>query len=347
MRPALESMRRRLTLATHRIRTLPVVVLMPHSRCNCRCVMCDIWKANRNGQEISPAALTPHVDTLRSLNVRHVVLSGGEALMHPNLWALCGLLEPLGARITLLSTGLLLAPHAREVVRGCDDVIVSLDGSREVHDAIRRTPLAFDRLADGVAALKAIEPDFPVTARCVIQKSNYRDLPGIIAAARDIGLDGISFLAVDASSSAFNRPEPWTGDRAADVTLDERETAELERILEETLVDQAEAFESGFVAEGPDKMRRIPAHFAALNGAGDFPRNVCNAPWVSTVIEADGTVRPCFFHRALGNLHDDSLEKILNAPDAIAFRRNLDVARDPICRKCVCTLYLGPRAATS
>lgn len=345
MMSAFESVRRRLTLATHRIRTLPVVVLMPHSRCNCRCVMCDIWRANRNGQEISPAALAPHVGVLRRLNVQWIVLSGGEALMHSNLWVLCELLEPLAARMSLLSTGLLLARHAHEVVRWCDDVIVSLDGSREVHDAIRRTPNAFDRLADGVASLKALEPGFPVTARCVIQKGNYRDLPRIIAAARDLGLDGISFLPVDASSSAFNRPEPWSEDRVADVTLDPRETAELERILEETLTDQAEAFKTGFVAEGPDKMRRIPGYFAALNGAGEFPRNVCNAPWVSTVIEADGTVRPCFFHRALGNLHDDSLEKILNAPDAIAFRRNLDVARDPICRKCVCTLYLGPRAA--
>ena len=41
--------KRQLTLTTHRIHTLPVVALMPHSRCNCRCVMCDIWKANRNG----------------------------------------------------------------------------------------------------------------------------------------------------------------------------------------------------------------------------------------------------------------------------------------------------------
>jgi hypothetical protein len=26
----------------------------------------------------------------------------------------------------------------------------------------------------------------------------------------------------------------------------------------------------------------------------------------------------------------------------VAFRRHLDVTRDPICRKCVCTLYLSP-----
>jgi MoaA/NifB/PqqE/SkfB family radical SAM enzyme len=31
-------------IAAHQIRTLPVVVIFPHNQCNCRCVMCDIWR---------------------------------------------------------------------------------------------------------------------------------------------------------------------------------------------------------------------------------------------------------------------------------------------------------------
>jgi radical SAM protein with 4Fe4S-binding SPASM domain len=61
------------------------------------------------------------------------------------------------------------------------------------------------------------------------------------------------------------------------------------------------------------------------------------------VVEADGTVRPCFFHRELGNIREHSLANILNSPEAVTFRRNLDLATDPICRKCVCTLHVGAR----
>jgi Fe-coproporphyrin III synthase len=62
---------------------------------------------------------------------------------------------------------------------------------------------------------------------------------------------------------------------------------------------------------------------------------------VSSVIEADGTVRPCFFQPPLGNLHRaGSLDAVLNSPEAIAWRAGLDVRRDPICRRCVCTLAL-------
>jgi sulfatase maturation enzyme AslB (radical SAM superfamily) len=66
----------------------------------------------------------------------------------------------------------------------------------------------------------------------------------------------------------------------------------------------------------------------------------CNAPWVSAVIEANGDIRPCFFHPAIGNIHDGPLTCILNAPTAVGFRKNLDVETNPICRQCVCSLYI-------
>ena len=90
-----------------------------------------------------------------------VVLSGGEALMHSNLWALCEQLKELRVKITLLSTGLLLKRNAENVVKWCDEVVVSLDGSTEVHDAIRNVPRAFERLAEGVASIKALDPGVP------------------------------------------------------------------------------------------------------------------------------------------------------------------------------------------
>ena len=340
----IEILKRLLTRTTHRIFTLPVVVLMPHSRCNCRCVMCDIWKANQNHQELSREDLARHVDAFRKLNVQRVVLSGGEALMHTHLWTLCKLLRDLRIKITLLSTGLLLKPHASDIVRWTDEVIVSLDGGREVHDAIRNVPRAYDRLAEGVAALRAISSRFRVTARCVLQRRNFRDLPRILAAAHDLKLDQVSFLAADTFSTAFNRPESWDAGRVSDIALSPGEVDAFREILEETLRRHADDFGSGFIAESPDKLRRLPRTYAALNGDAAFPENTCNAPWVSAVIEADGTVRPCFFHRPLGNAHKQPLDALLNAPESIAFRRHLNVQNDPICRKCVCTLRLGLRA---
>lgn len=337
--------RRQLTLLTHRIRSLPVVILMPHGACNCRCVMCDIWKANRERRELSGEELARHLPDLRRLGLQRAVLSGGEPLMHSNLWRLCELLAELGVGITLLSTGLLLRRYAEEVTRWCDEVIVSLDGSPEVHDRIRAVPRAFERLADGIGALRESRPEHRITARCVVQRANFRDLPRIVETARELGLDQISFLAADVSSEAFNRPHGWSRERIAEVALSGGEARELSRLIERLLVDFEAEFESRFIAEGPDKMRRIGRYFRALAGDGEMPVNRCNAPWVSTVVEARGEVRPCFFHRPLGNLRAGTLEQILNSNEAVSFRRNLDVTTDPICRVCVCTLNLAPWAA--
>ena len=62
-----------------------------HSRCNCRCVMCDIWK-REEATEVTANELERHRDSLRRLGVAQVVLSGGEPLMHSDLSRLCSIL---------------------------------------------------------------------------------------------------------------------------------------------------------------------------------------------------------------------------------------------------------------
>src|SRR5205085_1498683 len=112
---------------------LPILILYPHSRCNCRCVMCDIWKTT-DAREITAADLDRHLEGIESLGVRWVVFSGGEPLMHSDLFRLCARLRLLRIRLTILSTGLLLEQHAQSITEHLDEVIVSLDGPREIHD---------------------------------------------------------------------------------------------------------------------------------------------------------------------------------------------------------------------
>ena len=322
------------------ITDLPLLVLFPHSRCNCRCLMCDIWKVNAK-DEIESREVAAWLSEWRAFGVKRVVLSGGEALLHSHLWELCELLRQADIGITILSTGLLLRRHAAELVRYCDDVVVSLDGPREIHDKIRNIPRAYDRLADGVAAVKAADQSVRVSGRCTVQRANFRGLRRTVVAAREIGLDRISFLAVDVSTEAFNRPGGWGGERVREVALQRHELPLLAAELDAMELDCATAFATGYIAEGPDKLRRLHQYFAALLGEGDFAPPDCNAPWVSAVIETDGTVRPCFFQPPLGNIREaESLDAIINSPEAVAWRRGLDTHRDAICRKCVCSLTL-------
>jgi len=314
-----------------------VLVLHVHSSCNCRCVMCDIWKT-KESRTFRPADLEPHLESIRRLGVCWVIFSGGEPLLNQELPLLCSILRRENIRLTLLTTGLLLEKHAAHVAESFDDAFVSLDGPEVLHNAIRRIDVAFALIQSGINAVRKIRPAFRITARTTVQKANHRHLRETVAAAKLLDLDGISFLAADLTSEAFNRPEAWSAERQAEVALSPDEVGALEAEINSLIRENAADIDSGYIAESADKLRRIARHFRAHLGLERNQSPQCNAPWTSTVIEADGAVRPCFFHRAVGNIRQTSLEEVINGGDALAFRSALDIPNNPTCNRCVCSL---------
>jgi MoaA/NifB/PqqE/SkfB family radical SAM enzyme len=303
--------------------------------------MCDIWKT-KEGKIFGVTDLQPHLESIRRLGVRQIVFSGGEPLMNPELPQLCSILRNAGIRLTLLSTGLLLKKCARSVAANFDDVIVSLDGPAEIHDAIRRVQGAFALLQGGICELRELRHDMRITARSTVQKANHNYLLETARTAKFLQLQGISFLAADLTSSAFNRSVIWPISRQAEIGLSLSELGVLEDQIERLIRDSEKEFGTAFIAESPKKLRRIARHFRVQLGLERAESPLCNAPWSSAVIEADGEVRPCFFHRTIGNLRSASLEAILNGAEGLNFRKNLDIAANSICRNCVCSLNYRP-----
>ena len=296
--------------------------------------MCDIWK-DSSKTELSTGELERHLEDIDRLSVQWVVLSGGEPLMHSDLFRFCSLLRSRRIRVTVLSTGLLLGRYAPKIVDCVDDVIISLDGPSTVHDRIRRVPGAYALLESGIDAIHQREPGFPITGRCTVQRQNHFCLCETARAGKRLGLKSLSFLAADVTSEAFNRSGGWSFERQASIALNEFEIAVLERELDALFEEWRYC---GFVLESWEKLRRIALHYRAHLGLCKPIAPLCNAPWVSAVIEANGTVRPCFFHRPIGSLKDQSLLNVLNGPAAVAFRTKLDVANNPVCCRCVCSL---------
>lgn len=305
--------------------------------------MCDIWKDNKNLKQLTPQHIDGLLSSLKDFGTSQVVMSGGEALLNANFFELCKILKQQGIKVSLLSTGLSLKNNADDLLRWVDDIVISLDGDEPMHDAIRNIPNAFKKLKEGVEHLKTLNPAYRITARTVIHRINFRNWPNIIAAAKQMGIDQISFLPADVSSHAFNRQTAWAEPRQHEVMLSEGELPELQQVVNQVLGNIAD-FENRYIAESSEKIQDIYKYYAAFYKLNPFPYKKCNAPWVSTVIEADGSVRPCFFHDTIGNIHQNSLTEILNTNQAIDFRRKLNMGTNSTCVKCVCTLNLSPRA---
>jgi MoaA/NifB/PqqE/SkfB family radical SAM enzyme len=318
---------------------LPLLIYSPTSRCNSRCVSCDWWKSSGE-DDLARDEIERVAADLPALGVRLVVFSGGEPLVRPDVFEIADCFLSRGIRLHLLTSGLALERHATGIARRFERIVVSLDASTpERYRAIRGVP-GLASVANGVARLRATSPSTRLTARATLHRLNFRELPALIDAAGAMGVDGISFLAADVASSAFGR----TGgsESARSLLLDRTEVAEFGALVERTIATRAEAFASGFVQESPDRLRRLPRHYAAAIGLTPFEAPRCNAPWVSVVLEANGLVRPCFFHPPVGSVRDRSIREL--ATEALAdFRKTLDVATNRTCAQCVCALNAGWR----
>jgi MoaA/NifB/PqqE/SkfB family radical SAM enzyme len=299
--------------------------------------MCDIWK-RKEGREFHAADLERHRESIQTLGVKHVVLTGGEPLLNRQVDTICGFFRDLGLRVTLLTTGLLLQKKADIVASGFDDIIISIDGPPDVHNRIRRVSGAFQTIQKGVMEVRARRPRMPISCRITVQKMNHTHLRATVSAAKSLGLDSISFLAADVSSAAFNREERWAPERQNEIALSRAELSELEEEIELLIQMHQEDIDQGFIVESNAKLRKIGTRFREHIYGTPPKAPICNAPWVSTVIEVDGSVRPCFFHPSIGNAHQLTLEKAINTETALAFRSRLKIDSNPTCQHCVCSL---------
>jgi Fe-coproporphyrin III synthase len=332
---------------TGRTHALPLVLFSPTARCNSRCVSCDWWRADGAG-DLSLAEIAALASDLARFGTRVVVLTGGEPLVRPDVMAVADLFAARGMALQLLTSGLALGRFADDIAARFQSVTVSLDGhTRDLYRTIRGVD-GLDAVVEGVRKLRARAPRVGVWARATIHRHNFRFLPDLIAKSREMGLDQISFLAADVAPDAFNRrpglPQlDGDGGAPAKLLLTPDEVDEFAAIVEATIRSHARAFAEGWIAPAPDGLRRLVATYRAHLGQGAFQAPPCNAPWASVLIEADGAVRPCFFHPPVGNLRRRPLAELLSEVMP-AFRAGLDVATNPICTRCVCSLKVGLRS---
>jgi MoaA/NifB/PqqE/SkfB family radical SAM enzyme len=340
-----------------RVRSLPILVLYLTDGCNSRCVTCDIWRSPR--RNMSSDLFAAVAADCKTLGVRWAVLSGGEAMQHPEWPALAQRLRAEGARVLLLTNGLLIKKQIAEVLASVDEVIVSLDaGTAPTYQAIRGVD-GFDLVLEGIALVRA--GGLPVTTRTTVQRANYRELPAIIAAAKALDVSSISFLTVDVSNPFAFGPRfsggaglPLVASSGLGAPAEHGppasalERADLEifaAVLDQIERDHAEDFASGRLAEPPAKLRRMVNYFRAVLNEAPFPRVRCNAPHHSAVVEVDGTLRPCYFLPSMGRVNGRMpLAQALNSDAALALRRAYRAGERPECTCCVCPLYKGPRA---
>jgi MoaA/NifB/PqqE/SkfB family radical SAM enzyme len=321
---------------------LPLVTLYLTERCNSRCVTCDYWRHGRVDMDL--AAVQRLLPGLVQLRTQVALLSGGEPLLNPEWPAIALTLREAGLKAWLLTSGLSLAKNAGRAAALFDAITVSMDGTDpETYQAIRGLD-AWDVVCEGVraAAANGIAPALRVT----VQRANFRQLPDFVLLAKALGARQISFLAVDvANPHAFGRLDDFTQDLA----LTREDLQAFEQVLDLLERTHARDFRSGFIAESPQKLRRLLQYFTALHGLGAYPQVRCNAPEFSAVVGASGALQPCFF--ISGNVGQQpanaftDLSAALNGDSMVALRDTIRAGARAECKTCVCSMWRDPANA--
>jgi radical SAM protein with 4Fe4S-binding SPASM domain len=146
--------------------------------CNMRCGHCGSSCAEPLPDELDTEQALELCDQIAGLGLRWITLSGGEPLTRKDLPLLVRRLRRQGVTVNIITNGWLM--DARRVAElkdaGASTVAVSLDGTEEVHDAIRRA----GSYRQAEAAFKLLGAQGVRTgAVTTVTKRNLNNLPAL------------------------------------------------------------------------------------------------------------------------------------------------------------------------
>jgi len=159
----------------------PVVIWNLIRRCNLACQHCYSISADIDFPgELSTREIYATMDDLKAFGVPVLILSGGEPLLHPDIFAISQRAKAMGFYVGLSTNGTLIdaAMLPRIAAAGYDYVGISLDGIEATHDRFRRKTGAYAASLAAVCLLRGA--GIKVGLRFTLTQDNAHDLPALL-----------------------------------------------------------------------------------------------------------------------------------------------------------------------
>ena len=159
----------------------PVVIWNLIRRCNLTCRHCYSISTDIDFPgELATAEVFAVMDDLHAYGVRVLILSGGEPLLRQDLHSIATRAKAMGFYVGLSTNGTLIDRSNIDGIAamGLDYVGISIDGTRDIHDAFRRKRGAFD---SSMAAVRlARDAGIKVGLRFTLTQDNAPALPWLL-----------------------------------------------------------------------------------------------------------------------------------------------------------------------
>jgi len=127
----------------------------PTARCECRCKFCDFWVNQPRSDDAQPTAVVHELlSRAASAGMSIYTVWGGEPLLVHALDDWLAHARRVGMKTVVCTAANSLAERASQIGPHLDSLLVSLEAVGKAHDEIRRTPGLFDRLVEGLRAMR-------------------------------------------------------------------------------------------------------------------------------------------------------------------------------------------------
>ncbi len=176
--------------ATRNQSTGPVVIWNLLRRCNLTCKHCYSISADKDfSGELATDEIYTVMDDLKAFGVPVLILSGGEPLLHPDIFAISQRAKAMGFYVGLSSNGTLIDESNINAIAavGYNYVGISIDGIGETHDKFRRMEGAFEKAMHGIRLCH--QRGIKVGLRFTLTRDNAKQLPDILTLMEQEDID--------------------------------------------------------------------------------------------------------------------------------------------------------------
>jgi radical SAM protein with 4Fe4S-binding SPASM domain len=312
-------------------------------RCNLRCIHCENQCGEVSRQELSMQQIRAVARELVQLGCRHVDVTGGEPLLHPEWDNLCRDFAQVGLRTAIITNGTLLDSQCleRALDAGVAAFGISLDGLQATHDSIRLRPgKGPSPWTLAVAAIERALPRLETIVITAVNRRNLAELPALRDFLATLGVRRWQIQLVIPMGRALEVAQPFV-----------IAPADLESLT--AFLVEARADGKAPSIDASDTIGYFTERELGLRGSADAPSlwTGCQAGISAVAITYDGRVRGCSLMPPefdAGDLHDESLTAIWNDPERFAYSTRFDAGKlagacgrcrvGPLCRAGCTTL---------
>lgn len=247
----------------------------------------------------------------------------------------------------MITNGSLLLDNALALVNsGLDELNVSLDAGRKLHDEIRGMPGLFEKITDGLKLINHYKKEKGskkplINLQCTITRYNYQHLEELVEVGYEAEADSLTYHnLIFISKEQIEKQKNF--DRCLGCSsLDWEGFVFAPEIDPDTLYTKVQSILGKQYPFSVDVYPNL-----SLQGLREYYKNSsyipgeyplrCLSPWIVAYVFPNGEIRPCLnFSYAYGNIKENKFARLWNNDKAMNFRRALKTNKIfPVCVRC-------------